>query len=92
MSLKSWLVGLAAKRLGKKLNLQEGPMDEKKKWYQSKAVLTGIVTVLIGTYEAVKQGLAPQFGWTLPEIPSLVYTILGALGIYSRVVADKKIG
>jgi hypothetical protein len=92
MGLKNWIVKLTVKRLVKKLKLQEGAMDEKKKWYQSKAVLTGIVTVLIGTYETVKVALAPQFGWTLPEIPGIVYTVLGALGIYSRVVAEKKIG
>jgi len=92
MGLKNWIVELLAKRAAKKLNLQEGPMDEKKKWYQSKTVLAGIVTVLLGTYEAVKVSLAPQFGWTLPEIPGIVFTILGAFGIYSRVIADKKIG
>ena len=92
MSLKNWITKLIAKRVAKELNLKEGPMDKTKKWYQSKSVLTGIVTVLIGTYEAIKLSVAPEFGWNLPNIPPLVYTVLGALGIYSRVVAEKKIG
>lgn len=91
MGLKNWIVKLVVKKAAKKLNLTEGKPVDKKKWYQSKGVLTGIVTVLIGTYEAVKVALAPQFGWTLPDIPPIVFTILGALGIYSRVVAEKKI-
>lgn len=67
-------------------------MDETKPWYKSKAVISGIVTVLFGAYEGVKSSLAPQFGWNLPDIPPLVFTILGALGVWSRVTADKKIG
>jgi hypothetical protein len=90
--LKNFLVKLAAKKAAKVLKLEDGPMDESKKWYKSKGVLTGIVTVLFGTYEAVKLSLAPQMGWTLPDIPPLVYTVLGALGIYSRVVASEKVG
>ena len=62
-------------------------MENSKPWYQSKAVLAGIVTVLIGTYEMVKLNIAPQFGWHLPEIPPIAYTILGALGVYGRVTA-----
>ena len=92
MGLKNFALKMVAKIVGRKLGLKEGPMDDKKKWYQSKTVLTGIVTVLVGTYEGVKLYLAPEFGWSLPEIPPYVYTILGALGIYSRSVASKKIG
>lgn len=90
-----WLTNLVAKIVAKKvankMNMEDGPMEEGKKWYRSKGVLTGIVTVLIGLYEGVKVSLAPQMGWTLPEIPGLAYTVLGALGIYSRVVATKEI-
>lgn len=89
---KNILVKLAAKKAAKMLKLEEGPMDESKKWYKSKGVITGIITVLIGTYEAVKVSVAPQVGWTLPDIPPLVYTILGALGVYARVVATSKVG
>ena len=90
--LKNFLVKLVARKAAKALKLEDGPMDETKKWYKSKGVLTGILTVLFGTYEAVRATLAPQLGWNLPEIPALVYTVLGALGIYSRVVASEKVG
>ena len=83
---------IAGKKIDKALGLQEGtPMENGKKWYQSKAVLAGITTVLIGAYETSRVALAPQLGWELPEIPPIVYTILGAIGIYSRVVATKTI-
>ena len=77
--------------LKSKLKLKEGTAMDSKKWYQSKGVWTGVLTVVIGTYEGVRMTLAPQFGWTIPEIPPFVYTILGTLGIYSRVVANSKI-
>lgn len=89
---KKLVVKIAARKVAKALNLKEGtPMENKKPWWQSKAVIAGLVTVLLGTYEAVKTHLAPQFGWTIPEIPSIVYTILGAIGIYGRVVAKTEI-
>ncbi len=90
-----WLTNLVAKIVAKKvvtkMGLEDGSLQEGKPWYKSKGVITGLVTVLIGIYEGVKVSLAPQMGWTLPEIPPLVYTILGGLGIYSRVVATKEI-
>jgi hypothetical protein len=65
---------------------------DSKKWYQSKTIRAGIVTILIAVYNTVRPLLAQYFNVYLPEIPDWVYTILGALGIYGRVVADKKIG
>jgi hypothetical protein len=85
--IKNLIVKIAARKAAKALDLREGPMDSEKKWYRSKGVLTGIVTVLIGTYESVRFAIAPQVGWNLPEIPPFVYTILGAIGIYARVSA-----
>jgi hypothetical protein len=67
-------------------------MDSTKKWFQSKGVWTGIVTFLIGAYSLVGTALAPQFGWHLPAIPEWVLTLLGTIGVYSRVTADTKIG
>lgn len=92
--LPNFVYRMIGKKLAKAINLQEGNMAEveNKKWYTSKGVLTGIVTVLISLYEVTAQALAPQFGWNIPPIPAWVFTMLGALGIYSRVVADKKIG
>ncbi len=87
--LKNLIVKKAANEVSKKLDLQEGPMEEGKRWFQSKGVITGITAVLLGTYEVVRLNLAPQFGWHVPEIPPVIFTFLGALGIYSRVTADK---
>jgi hypothetical protein len=91
-----FLKNIAAKLIGKKiakgLALQEGNMEEKKPWYKSKGVLTGIVTVLVGAYETSRVVLAPHLGVALPDIPPFVYTLLGAIGIYSRAVAEKTIG
>ncbi len=90
--LKNLVVKIAARKAAKALDLQEGtPMENEKKWYKSKAVLAGIVTVLIGTYEGVRAAVAPNVGWNLPEIPPLIYTVLGALGIYGRVAANSTI-
>ena len=89
--LKNLVIKIAVKKVAKKMGLEDS-MEGNKPWYRSKGVLTGIVTVLIGTYEAVAVSLAPEFGWKIPEIPGLVFTILGALGIYARKVANTKIG
>ena len=62
-------------------------MDTQKiKWFQSKAVWAGVIAVLISAYATA----ASQFG--LPAIPEWVFGILGAMGVYSRVVATNKIG
>ena len=54
---------------------------DSKKWWQSKAVWTGVIAVLIASYNTA----SAQFG--LPAIPEVIFAILGALGIYSRVNA-----
>jgi hypothetical protein len=81
---------LIGKKVAKELNLQEGKMDSKK-WYQSKGVLTGIVTVIIGLYTSVDVTLAPQLGFDLPSIPEWIFVLLGAIGVYSRTVANTTI-
>ena len=90
--IRNWLAKLAGKSVAKKIKLEDGPMTDGKKWYKSKAVLSGIAVVAFGAYDLARASLAPQLGWTLPEIPPIVFSILGGLGIYGRVVADKKIG
>lgn len=90
--IKEWIIKLVAANAAKKLKLVEGtPMENKKSWYQSKNVWNGIITVIVGAYEMVAVSLAPQFGWTIPPIPPIIFTILGALGIYTRVTATKQI-
>lgn len=93
MGLKNLIAKITGKAIAKKLDLKETKdMDNKKQWWKSKAVLTGIVTIIIGAYETARISVAPQMGWNLPEIPPVVYTLLGGIGIYSRVVATKQIG
>lgn len=89
--IKSLAAKFIGKRIAKELDLKEGPMDDKKKWYQSKGVWTGVVTVLIGAYETAKVTLAPSLGVALPDIPPFLYSVLGAVGVYSRVVANKTV-
>ena len=82
---ESFFAKLAGKFAAKKLNLQEGTV-ETKKWYLSKGVWTGIATGLLGIYATV------QVYAGFPAIPEWVFALLGGLGIYSRIVADTKIG
>lgn len=81
-----------ARQIAKKIKLKEDKQMETKEWYKSKTIWAGIITILITIYNTVRPLLLQFFGVNLPEIPSWVYTILGALGIYGRVSADKKIG
>lgn len=87
--IKKLIEKIILKKASKAVNnfLQEGPVMEGKKWYKSKGMWTGVVTVLISTYEGIQLFVAPQLGWELPNIPPVVYTILGAFGIYARKTA-----
>lgn len=60
-------------------------MTDVKRWFQSKGIITGVVTVLVASYSTA----SAQFG--LPPIPEWIFVILGGLGIYSRAVADTRI-
>lgn len=82
---KTLIAKLAGKFIAKKLDLQEGNMDSKK-WWQSKGIWTGVVTVLLAAYAAA----SAQF--KLPPIPDWIFAILGAIGVYSRATATTKIG
>lgn len=55
-----------------------------KEWWKSKAVWTGILTVLIAAYTAYRTSLNPH----LPEIPEWFYAILGTFGIVFRLSAN----
>jgi hypothetical protein len=91
MGLKNFVAKLAGKFLGSKLKLTEGKMEDGKKWYQSKTILSGIVIAVIGAYDLVRLNIAPGFGWNLPELPGWILSVLGGIGIYGRVTADKQI-
>lgn len=90
--VQNWLAKLAGKSVAKKIKLEDGPMTDGKKWYKSKAVLSGIAVVAFGAYDLARASLAPAMGWNLPEIPPFLYTILGTMGVYGRVSATKQIG
>jgi len=80
MWIPDFILKMFGREIATKLNLQEGTVPAKP-WYQSKGVWTGVVTALLGTYIS----LAPQFH--LPAVPDWVFTILGAIGVYTRVTA-----
>ena len=65
-------------------------MGETKKWYESKAVWGGIIAVVTATINAILQQFGPNP--TLELILNIITGIAGALGIYGRVKANKKIG
>ena len=61
--------------------------SESKKWYASKTVWATIITVIIGGYIQVDSAL----GGSLPDVPGVAITLLGALGLYGRGVSNTKI-
>jgi hypothetical protein len=87
MVLPDFLLKLIGKNVAGKLNLQEdSKMDGTKPWYQSKTIWSAAIAALIGLYNAV--GAVKHW----PPVPDWIFTILGAIGIYSRANADTKIG
>lgn len=62
---------------------------DSKKWYQSKTIIAGILTAVIGAAQSI--GLLFSFDLLANPIMSVVITILGALGVYGRSVANKSI-
>jgi uncharacterized membrane protein len=63
--------------------------DATKAWYLSKGVWAGIITALIGAGTSI----ALLFGVDLNSnaLFGIIVTILGALGLYSRVTATTQI-
>lgn len=94
--MKTFFAKLVAKYFAKKLDLQEGPMDGTKKWYKSTAVWAGVYAVLRGLYVSIQTNLAPQIGFTLPDVPPIIdgvfSAIIGGVGVHGRVTATEKIG
>jgi len=89
---KNLAIKIAAKFIAKKLDLKEdSEMSDKKPWYKSKTMLSVLVAFVISLYELVDGTLGPQLGFNLPDIPVWIYTMLTALGLYGRKVANKKI-
>lgn len=84
--MKTLFAKLFGKYLAGKIKLEDGKMDEKKKWFKSKTIWTGVVAVLLAAYSTA----ASSFG--LPPVPEWIFAILGTLGIYTRTTATTKIG
>lgn len=84
--MPSWIAKLIGKFAGSKLKLEDGTMEDKKKWYRSKTVWSGIVAVLVAGYNA-----AAAY-WSIPQIPEWVFALLGGLGVYGRVAAKQQVG
>lgn len=84
--MPKWIASLIGKFAGAKLKLEDGNMDDKKRWWKSKTVWSGVIAVLVAGYNAA----ATQ--WSIPAIPEWVFALLGGLGVYGRVTAEKKVG
>ncbi len=83
--LPDWLYRFVGRKIGKELNLQEGNM-ETKKWYQSKAIWSAIIGVILGAV----QPISTAFGHPI-TIPAWVFEVLGGMGVYSLRTGDKLI-
>lgn len=86
MWIPDFVLKIFGRKIADKLNLQEGTLEDTKPWYQSKTIWAGAVAALVGVYNSIAAVKA------LPPIPDWVFTILGAIGIYTRATADTKIG
>ncbi len=72
-----------------------------KKWYNSKTIWAGIITIVVGVYNALAANLSagcvgpivPEDAicYNLPAIPDWIFGILGAFGIYGRTTAKTEI-
>lgn len=91
MGLENVMIRLAGRYMKRKIGITEDKMEGNKKWWKSKGILTAITVVLVSIYEIVDAQLGPAIGFNLPDIPAVVFTLLGALGIYTRKIATKKI-
>lgn len=90
--LKNMIAKFAGKIVANKIKLkEENQMDDKKKWYASKNVWTGVVTFILGAYSLFQASVGPAIGVSLPPIPEWLFAFLGAIGVYTRVVATKQI-
>ena len=88
--LKNLVAKIVAKKVAKNLDLQEGKMEDGKKWWQSKTIWSDVLTTLVGVWGVAAPVLADH-GVNLPPIPPVLLTFLGAMGIYGRKVATKPI-
>lgn len=82
--IPDFILKIFGHKIADKLHLED-KMDGTKPWYTSKNLWTGVITSLLGLYAS----LGGQFH--LPVIPDWIYTLLGTIGVYTRVVATDKL-
>lgn len=85
MIFESLIARIIGKKIGQKLDLKEGQV-ETKKWFQSKTIWTAVVTGVVGILQAVGTATGHPI-----NIPTWVYDVLGAIGLYSLRTGDKPI-
>lgn len=94
LGIKEWVFEQVVERLLKKV-VREDSMNGQKPWYQSKTILSGIVTTILSIYQIGSTVLAPLIGVHLPPIPEWLITALGAvlggITIYGRSTATTTI-
>jgi len=87
-----WLDNLLAKfvgkKIGKQLDLTEGPMETSKPWWKSQTIWSDVLTIVAGVWPLLQEVLAGH-GINLPAIPGYLLTLLGAAGIHGRITANK---
>jgi len=88
MNIKKWIFeNIVLPKITKEVK----KFMENKKWYESKTIWSGIISIVIAIYNTVQPLLSQFFGINLPVIPDWIYTVLGSLGIYGRITANKEI-
>ncbi len=72
---KNLIAKLSGKFLANKLKLEDKPMEDSKKWFQSKTLWAAVYIILSGAYQTVRALLIPS----LPEIPPFVDTLMNTI-------------
>lgn len=88
---KNLIAKIAGKWLARKVNLTEGALVDKKKWYQSKTIWSDVATILMAIVAFVDVNFTDGKIVTNPLYQGFL-AILGAMGIKGRASADKQIG
>ena len=87
--IKKWILQIVAKKVARNLDLKEGGMEDGKKWYKSKTIISMIVAILISGVKLVDTIKGTNIVGS--ELYATIITILSAVGIYGRVSASTEI-
>lgn len=85
-NLPAWVYKYVGKKIGSKLDLQEGNVMETKKWYQSKALLSAITMIVVGAVQPISTALGHPV-----TVPQWIIDVLIGMGIYGIRTGDKPI-